>query len=254
MTSNLPILYQFERSHYNEKARWALDFKGIPYQAKFLLPGPHAPVMMSKTGKTNTPVLCLDGKYESGSHHILTVLEQKYPTPALFPNETSANNRCLEIIDYFDKVVGWKTRLAYFSVALQEPDFVCKTFSSTKPKWSQQLYRLSFPVLKIAIAKANGVTDAETIQKSFLICQEALDFVDREITPSGYLVGDQFTAADLTAASLLSILVNVPYPSMAWIEPIPKSMMDFLDRWRAHPTVNWVLQIYQKHRNHSRSK
>jgi glutathione S-transferase len=25
-------LYQFEGSHYNEKARWALDLKGVPHE------------------------------------------------------------------------------------------------------------------------------------------------------------------------------------------------------------------------------
>ena len=45
-------LYDFTFSHYSEKARWALDFKGVPYTPRHLLPGfhmrtteswPHAP-------------------------------------------------------------------------------------------------------------------------------------------------------------------------------------------------------------------
>ncbi|MDB6010395.1 MAG: glutathione S-transferase family protein [Gammaproteobacteria bacterium] len=34
-------LYDFRSSHYSEKARWALDFKGIPYAPRRLLPGFH---------------------------------------------------------------------------------------------------------------------------------------------------------------------------------------------------------------------
>src|SRR5882762_1573570 len=34
-------LYDFRSSHYSEKARWALDFKGIPYAPRHLLPGFH---------------------------------------------------------------------------------------------------------------------------------------------------------------------------------------------------------------------
>ena len=34
-------LYDFRFSHYSEKARWALDFKGIPYTSRHLLPGFH---------------------------------------------------------------------------------------------------------------------------------------------------------------------------------------------------------------------
>ena len=29
-----PVLYHIEVSHYNEKARWALDYKGIPHVRK----------------------------------------------------------------------------------------------------------------------------------------------------------------------------------------------------------------------------
>ncbi len=34
-------LYEFSLSHYNEKARWALDYKGIPYHSEPVLPGLH---------------------------------------------------------------------------------------------------------------------------------------------------------------------------------------------------------------------
>src|SRR4029078_1155150 len=34
-------LYDFTFSHYSEKARWALDFKGVPYTPRHLSPGFH---------------------------------------------------------------------------------------------------------------------------------------------------------------------------------------------------------------------
>ena len=39
---NHPVLWQFTASHYNEKARWALDWKGVAHVRQSLLPGPHA--------------------------------------------------------------------------------------------------------------------------------------------------------------------------------------------------------------------
>ncbi len=39
-------LHQFQFSHYNEKARWALDFKGLKYEKRSLLPGFHMPVIL----------------------------------------------------------------------------------------------------------------------------------------------------------------------------------------------------------------
>jgi hypothetical protein len=44
-------LHQFLYSHFNEKARWALDHKGIPHQRRAYLPGPHRPAMQRLSGQ-----------------------------------------------------------------------------------------------------------------------------------------------------------------------------------------------------------
>ena len=36
-----PVLYHIEVSHYNEKARWALDYKGVPHRRKAPMPIAH---------------------------------------------------------------------------------------------------------------------------------------------------------------------------------------------------------------------
>jgi glutathione S-transferase len=54
-------LYQFQGSHFNEKARWGLDLKHVPYQSTSLLPGPHMRTMKKLTGKSETPAL-VDGE------------------------------------------------------------------------------------------------------------------------------------------------------------------------------------------------
>ena len=38
-------LYTFTISHFAEKARWSLDYKGIHYQEKRLVPGSHVPII-----------------------------------------------------------------------------------------------------------------------------------------------------------------------------------------------------------------
>ena len=35
------VLWHIEVSHYNEKARWALDYKGIPHELRVPMPGLH---------------------------------------------------------------------------------------------------------------------------------------------------------------------------------------------------------------------
>ena len=55
MTANDIELFQFTYSHYNEKARWAFEFKGIEHTRTNLLPGPHMRKMRKLTGQTAVP-------------------------------------------------------------------------------------------------------------------------------------------------------------------------------------------------------
>ena len=59
-----PVLWQLQISHYNEKARWALDYKCVPHVRRSLLPGIHALVAHRLTGgeTDKTPLLTLDGR------------------------------------------------------------------------------------------------------------------------------------------------------------------------------------------------
>ena len=75
--SEPPHLLHFRVSHYNEKVRWALDFKRLPYRTTNLMPGPHLGVMRKLTGQTKTPVISLDGRYVCGSAAIIKALERE---------------------------------------------------------------------------------------------------------------------------------------------------------------------------------
>ena len=80
-----PELWQFTSSHFNEKARWALDFKRVPHIRHSLIPGFHVATVKRMTGKTHVPVLKLNGTAVSDSSKIIEALERAYPEPALYP-------------------------------------------------------------------------------------------------------------------------------------------------------------------------
>ena len=58
----MPLLLQFTFSHYNEKARWALDFKRVPHVRRSLIPGPHSRVVtwsaIDSASRTSPPRRC----------------------------------------------------------------------------------------------------------------------------------------------------------------------------------------------------
>ena len=60
-------LYTFTISHFAEKARWSLDYKGIHYQEKRLVPGSHVPIVKRIAPNAFVPVLQDVGRTIQGS-------------------------------------------------------------------------------------------------------------------------------------------------------------------------------------------
>ena len=74
-----------------------------------------------------------------------------------------------------------------------------------------------------------------------------------EISPSGYVVGDSFTVADLTAAALFYLVprpAGFPYAMVA-DDDLPGSWREFLDSLAHRPGDHWLAEIYRRHRGAS---
>ena len=64
-------LFTFNISHFAEKARWALDYEGIRYEERVLLPGPHQLVTRRVAPRSHVPVLVHDTGCVPGSGAII---------------------------------------------------------------------------------------------------------------------------------------------------------------------------------------
>ena len=114
-------LLQFEYSHFNEKARWALDFKRTPHARTSFLPGPHAPRIKRLTGETTVPVVRFGDQIVAGSARIIDELERRFPEPSLYPRSPADRTRALDIQKRFDAEVGPAVRRGLFAALLQTP-------------------------------------------------------------------------------------------------------------------------------------
>jgi len=246
--TGIPVLHQFASSHYNEKARWALDWKGVAHRRETHLPGPHVPPIKRLSGQSSTPVLCLDGAVIVGSAAILDALERRFPARPLYPEDPALRERALAIQRDFDAEVGVAARTAVFSVLLEEPDYLCATFAGHCARPVRTLYRAALPALKPLIARANGVTDAAAVERAFARTEAALDFVAREASASGHLAGDAFSVADLCCAALLAVVVDVEHPDMCKPQPRPARVEALLARFAQHPGTAWVREQYARNR------
>ncbi len=244
-----PTLFQFRASHFNEKARWALDWKRLPHVRETLLPGPHLPRMLWMTGQQQVPVLVIDGETIADSTRIIAALESRHPSPPLYPADDAARRRALELEDYFDEQLGPAIRRVVFFEVLDDPDFVTDAFAGGEGPVTRWLYRMVQPGVRMAMRSAMNITP-EGAERSRVKVREALDRIEVELQPSGYLVGDAFSVADLTAAALLSPVVappEFPYP----LPTPPPGGRRYRDELAAHPVFRWAEDMYRRHRGTS---
>ena len=86
-------LYTFTISHFAEKARWSLHYKGIHYQEKRLVPGSHVPIIKRIAPSTFVPVLQDAGRIIQGSSAIIDYVDEHSPEPPLTPADPSERQR-----------------------------------------------------------------------------------------------------------------------------------------------------------------
>jgi glutathione S-transferase len=251
--STVPVLWQLQISHYVEKVRWALDYKRVPHIRRTLLPGLHAVKTKRLTGDTSTaPVLTLDGRAIGDSTRIIAAIQEQWPQPPLYPEDPTQRRRALELEQFFDEELGPHIRRALYHELLPHPELVVPLFTDGQPAASRAVLRASFPILRIAMRRRFEI-DAKAAANSRTKMVAAMDRLEREISPSGYLVGDSFTVADLTAAALFYPVprpAEFPYAMVA-DDDLPDSWRGFLDALARRPGGQWLAQIYRRHRGAS---
>lgn len=245
-----PILWHFPISHYNEKVRWALDYKEVahrrvPLGATYLLRA------WWKTRQGSLPILILpDGRAIADSTRIIAELERRHPEPRLYPTDPALRLRALALEDWFDEQVGHPVRTWMVGALWESPEAAFAVLS-TGMEDTLRLPKPLLPVMRRLYAARHGI-DAQTRSVARDQVVAGLDRIQRELQPSGYLVGDGFSVADLTAAALLAPFVRpaeleFPPPLDAFPEPIRKER----EILSAHPSFQWVRSLYERHRGTS---
>jgi glutathione S-transferase len=244
-----PVLYHLEISHYNEKARWALDYKNVPHERRAPTPMLHAVQALVMTGKPTLPILKLNGKNIGDSTRIIEALEREFPEPPLYPKDGGERRRALELEDYFDEELGPNIRRWLFHQGLDEmepADFVEGAMGNA-PGAVKTFMKATSPVASRVLRLRYGIS-ADRAQAARQKVDAAFDKVEQELQPSGYLVGDRFTVADLTAAALLFPLVRPPEAPHRIEGPLPPTVAAYRDQVAMRDGFKWVEQIYREHR------
>jgi glutathione S-transferase len=245
-----PVLWHLKVSHYNEKARWALDYKRVPHIRRAAIPGRHAKIARRLGAGTTFPVLELDGLAIGDSTVIIRELERRYPQPELYPDDPTDRRRALEIEDYFDEELGPYLRLLVLEHMLPDPSLLLGAFTPDLSPPRRWVARAMYPLIRRGVRRDFAI-DRSGVEVAWAKCRLACERFEAELGSSGYLVGDTFTVADLTVAALLSPVVapeGFPYPQPQRDHARLADLRQMIDDRGA---LEWTQWIYAHHRPRS---
>ena len=250
--NSTPVLWHIEISHYNEKARWALDYKSVPHVRKAPPPMLHMAWAFVLTRGKTFPVLQLDDRAIGDSSQIIEALESRYPEPPLYPADPIERARALALEDFFDEELGpYIRRWLFYEVMVGlEPDAFINGAMGSTPEFVKTVMRVGSPVSARMLRWRYGI-DPESAKAARQKTEAAIERLEEEIQPNGYLVGEGFTVADLTAASLLFPLVRPPEAPHRFEGRMPEEMARYRDEISKGPGYQWVEEIYRRHRGTS---
>lgn len=239
------ILYQFPISHYCEKVRWALVYKGLDHTINNMLPGLHIKKARKMTGHTSVPILVHDGKPLGKSSAIITYLDETFPEKLLTPGDPGLKQEALEWERYADEHIGGHVRRVCYHTLLEYPDIVIPFFTNNGPWYGKYVLKLIFPKLRQRMRKLMNI-NAESAHQSMQKLDQATDIIFSHLQGKEFMVGDQFTRADLAVASLLAPLCMPGKYGLNWPEYYPGELSEFIEGYA--DKLQWVTELYEDYR------
>jgi glutathione S-transferase len=252
MSDERPTLWHINVSHYSEKVRWALAWKGVEHRRRAPIPSTHMAVALwlTRGAHYTFPVLTLDGRNIGDSTAIVAALEERYPQAPLYPADPAERQRALELEDFFDEQLGPAIRQLVWHELSNDPDRFALVMERTSPPSLARFSKAAAQYGRVFTALRFSARSEEAAERSRAKVMAALDRLDTELEAGGgeYLVGDSFSVADLTAASLfypLALPEGAPLPPD---QPLPESYQRFREPLKDRPGLEWVREMFHRHR------
>lgn len=189
-------------SHYCEKARWALDWLKIPYIEESHVPIFHR-LITRKYGCKSVPVLVTESGIFTDSTDILRHIDALATTEQhLYPTDPKLRQEVEQLEELFDSKLGVYVRQWGYYYRIDDRQALKEMWRKNNPQLEQVGLTLAFPLMRRIVRRAYDVS-ASSAASSLAEVRQIFDLVSQRLASDrSYLVGDNFTAADLTFAAL----------------------------------------------------
>jgi glutathione S-transferase len=238
-------------SHFCEKARWGLDRAAVDFVERPHLQLIHVLAARTAGGGRTVPVFVSDsGEVLADSPDILRWVDMQIdPEHRLYPEgELGAEAAVLEA--WLDNGLGPDGRLWMYHETLPVVRDLQRWALAGVPRWERLVFRASGPVVGAAIRRYLRIDRASAAAALDRIDRVFDDIARRLSDGRAFLLGDRFTAADLTFAALsapllLPALYGSPLPPL---ESMPDALAREVRRFRTHPAGTFADRLYREHR------
>lgn len=245
-----PRLVTIPLSHYCEKARWGLDRAGLPY-----VEAPHPPLLhmlaTRRHGGRTVPILVGPALRLLDSTAILRHADATVGGGLLYPREAGPRSEVERWVAEFDSTLGPQARRWAYAQLMPELPLL-------RSLWSGG----GVPALEAALAAPLARATRGIVRKAYRTTpdggQRALDKVCevfRQISgrlgpDRPFLVGERFTAADLTFAALAAPVLLPPGCRAVQppLESLPAAMREQIQRLRDTVAGRYALRLFAQER------
>jgi glutathione S-transferase len=198
-------LHQFEASHYTEKVRLILDYKGLEYKKVEVVPGIGQLELFQKTGQRQVPVLKDGDTLIADSTAIATYLDRRYPEKPIIPTDPRQKALCMILEQWADEVFGIDARKGLISCISQNPNFRTAFLPDSTPA-ALKTFLNGLPVNLLGNIGAPVGLGTDTVREAL---RSDLRYLSALLANQPYLLGHEPTLADFAVAGL-SMYVKVP--------------------------------------------
>jgi len=238
-------------SHYCEKARWGLVHAGLDYVEDAHLQVFHYRAVRAHGSGGMVPVLVTAQQSVADSTAILQFLDRHHLPESrhLYPQAQRAEVEALE--ERFDDQLGVETRRwVYCRWMTLPPREVLRTAAQGTPAWERALAPLLFPVMRSYLNRHLRISRAG-VEAGLGIVATVFDEVAARLGDGRpFLLGDRFTAADLTFACMAAPILLPPEYGirLPTLEQAPPEARAEIERFRRHPAGQFALRLFREHR------
>ncbi len=263
-------------SHYCEKARWALTRSQIPFVEERHMPPFHrfatrglgersangqapeteknlSPLnrwVVQRVGGQSVPVLVTETGVLKSSEEILRYVDAIASDEAkLYSANAEDRKQAEDLVKKFDMILAPAVRQWFYCYTFDQPQLIQTLWCEGVPWYERLLFPIVFRWMSSNVMQMYAI-NATTAAKTLEIITQEFKFVETLLRDGRqYLLGNQFSAADLTFATLAAAMVQpsgygVTLPEL---NQLPAEMAAKIQVLRETLAGKFVLRLYQEH-------